>query len=230
MKQSAYIGNRYIVYDDCFLGEQECYSLLDSHEQLLNSQQRGTAIFIDHADYHFVAKHYQRGGLIRYFNKDWYFACHATHSRAFKEWNLLYQLRDIGLPVPKPIASNVELRACFYQADLMTERIDAVPLSQYLMKDVMEQLSWRQLGQTIKQFHQHAVYHEDLNASNILIDSNMQFFLIDFDKARIKSGATWKVDNLFRLRRSLTKYTNKNPGFSFTNENWQQLVASYRDA
>lgn len=230
LKQSAHIENRYIVYDDRFLSEQECYGLFDDHRSLLATQQRGTAIFIDHGDHQLVAKHYQRGGLLRHINKDQYFACSAEQSRALKEWDLLYQLRAMDLPVPSPIALHLELNTCFYRADLVTERLAAEPLSQYLINNDMRPFAWYQLGKTIKHFHQYSVYHDDLNASNILVDSQMQFSIIDFDKACIKPGVTWKVDNLLRLRRSLIKYKAKSPDFHFTDENWQQLMAAYRDS
>ena len=71
----------------------------------------------------------------------------------------------------------------------------------------------------------------DLNAHNILIQSNEKIFLIDFDKGRLLSqGNAWKTKNLMRLRRSLLKLRRLNPSLHFSDEDFGSLVSGYLSA
>ncbi|GIT38036.1 MAG: hypothetical protein Ct9H300mP6_19040 [Gammaproteobacteria bacterium] len=42
---------------------------------------------------------------------------------------------------------------------------------------------WKNTGSCIASFHMKGFYHHDLNIENILIDSDQNVFLLDFDKA-----------------------------------------------
>jgi len=84
----------------------------------------------------------------------------------------------------------------------------------------------------IRQFHDAGVYHDDLNAHNILLAEDM-IYLIDFDKGDIRQGKSWKKKNLARLLRSLHKEQGKasqvQKTFAFSNQNWEQLLKGYED-
>jgi len=43
-------------------------------------------------------------------------------------------------------------------------------------------------GAVIKRLHQARIFHADLNANNILVDEQVTFTIIDFDKAQIMSS------------------------------------------
>ena len=58
----------------------------------------------------------------------------------------------------------------------------------------------------IARFHRAGLDHADLNAHNILFDSNGRGWLIDFDRGVLRIPAThWRERNLKRLLRSLLK-------------------------
>ena len=62
---------------------------------------------------------------------------------------------------------------------------------------------WSLLEKTLKDFYEHNVYHSDLNAKNILIDSNNNFHLVDFDKSYFFYNKKLFYKSIKRLDRSL---------------------------
>ena len=88
---------------------------------------------------------------------------------------------------------------------------------------------WQTIGACIRRFHDASVYHADLNARNILIDSQSKLvYLIDFDKGCIRHlGESWKASNLARLQRSLLKFKSLNQVFYFDQQNWDALLDGY---
>ena len=79
---------------------------------------------------------------------------------------------------------------------------------------------------TIAEFHNHGIYHADLNAGNILISEKL-VYLIDFDHSKqCHPRKMWQNANMKRLKRSIDKLTNNN--HIETNKNkWQQLIEAY---
>ncbi len=158
-----------------------------------------------------VLRHYYRGGLVGKLNKDKFWPEPAAQSRAMAEFSLLWQMRLWGLPVPRPCAALYQKHGFSYSADILIERIPGTTdLAHLLQQRPLTNAEWQQLGALIASFHQHQVYHSDLNCHNILLDSQGQFWLIDFDKCAIRTAAdfpdqSWKTQNLQRLLRSLNK-------------------------
>jgi tRNA A-37 threonylcarbamoyl transferase component Bud32 len=176
-----------------------------------------------------VLRHYQRGGLIAKLLHDQYFGISLNQTRAWKEWNLLQVLTQLQLPVPQPVAARVEKHGLFYRADLVTVLLpDAETLAAKLEKQNVTEQLWRQIGVTIAQFHDHDVYHSDLNAKNIMLDTQGQVYLIDFDQCGFRRNGNWKAKNLERLKRSLRKFKNKNASFNFVESDWDQLMQGYK--
>lgn len=199
----------------------------DSQENRLG---RGTAFIFQHGDMTLVRRHYQRGGLVRHFIRDVYFGWDLHQTRVWKEFQLLMELQARNLPVPTPIAARFQrVSPISYRADLVTEFVpESRTLAQALQKAPLSQNLWQALGHQLKQFHQHGVYHADLNANNILLAEQQRFFLIDFDKGdRRKPDASWQQDNLQRLRRSLDKLALRYDSFYFQEADWQQLLTGY---
>jgi len=88
---------------------------------------------------------------------------------------------------------------------------------------------WADVGKCIRRFHDAGLWHADLNARNILLNSERQAYLIDFDRARFTPGK--KVDgqgNLNRLKRSLVKLWPETR-LSELQPAWVQLKAGYDD-
>lgn len=192
---------------------------------------RGDTCFYDVGDSRWALRHYLRGGLVAKLLKDKYFGLRISRTRAWKEWTLLQQMVDKGLPVPVPVAASVIKKGLFYQADLVTEYIHHTKtLADILEAEVLDKVIWENIGVCIHRFHQQSVYHSDLNAKNILINNENKIFLIDFDQCGFRQGEGWKQKNLERLKRSLNKFTSNTQIFNFSEENWQQLMIGYQSS
>ncbi|AWX14312.1 3-deoxy-D-manno-octulosonic acid kinase [Mergibacter septicus] len=194
---------------------------------------RGVTWFLESQDLfgiNAVLRHYYRGGMVGKFVKDRYYFQHLELTRSFAEFRLLQYLYQQGLPVPYPIAARVIKQGCFYQADILLQRIEnAQDLTKVLQQAPLRKDVWYQIGQLIHQLHHHQVCHTDLNAHNILLqqqDKTIKLWLIDFDKCRIRQGEKWKAENLARLHRSFHKEA-KRMQIHFGNADWQQLLKGY---
>ena len=223
----------YILYDNEYAGkviddwfEPAYWESQQAIEGVANG--RGTTLFVQQHDAHWVLRHYRRGGLVSKLSEDRYLWTGLEQTRAWCEWSLLSDMREQALPVPRPIAARVCKRGLFYTADLLTERIPAArSLSQYLTSQKLDALQWCQVGKVIKRFHQAGIYHADLNAHNIMLNDKDEVFLIDFDRGEQRPVDSWPETNLQRLRRSLDKLKRGLKGFSFEEADWQDLMQGY---
>ena len=180
---------------------------------------------------HLVLRHYYRGGMVSKLSKRSFVFTGYNNTRAYQELALLNRMRELGLPVPKPIAARVTKSLPWLcQNDLLIERIaGAQDLFHYLSKQALTDELWQQVGTTIRTFHQQGVYHSDLNIHNILIDEREKIWLIDFDRCDIRAPESqWQQANLARLERSLHKELGLNAQFAFTPACWQQLLKGYQ--
>ncbi|TQF69660.1 3-deoxy-D-manno-octulosonic acid kinase [Pseudoalteromonas luteoviolacea] len=204
----------------------------DQNAIVTSKQGRAAAWFVKyHGDQVAVLKHYWRGGLIGKLLSDQYLYTGLENTRVFQEFKLLSALDALNLPVPKPIAANVEVRFGIYRADIMTEAITgAKSLCEKLQQQALSIHELTSVGIAIAQFHRQGVYHDDLNINNILFDHAGKVYLIDFDKGNIRPPEKeWQQSNLDRLKRSFKKEAGKWPTFFFTEEDWQTLVEAYQN-
>lgn len=190
---------------------------------------RGVTYFIENASQHWVLKHYFRGGLIGKLINDRYIYTGINNTRAIEEYELLKKMQLLGLPVPTPIAVKITKHLFFYQADILTSRItNAKDIVGLLSQKSISKELWQAVGKAIKQFHQHGIYHDDLNCHNILIDNNNKVWLIDFDRSKQKNiEKNWQEANLERLLRSFNKEKNRLDNFYWHNNDWQHLISGY---
>lgn len=248
-------GSSHILYDASLI-DQPIDKPIDKHVQQLFSFSRGpvdgdvsekekklssqaTGIgrapvkFFPFQDLRLVLKHYYRGGFVAKIISDWYVGFQLEKTRAYREWCLLRTMRNLTLPVPKPVAARVIKKAWFYQADLITVEIEqSETLADYLMHQAISDLLWQNIGCCLQRFHSHNIFHADLNARNILLQkcdkAEANVFLIDFDRGDIRPGGhRWKRDNLARLKRSLEKFKRNHERFHFDENDWQRLLAGY---
>jgi 3-deoxy-D-manno-octulosonic acid kinase len=190
---------------------------------------RGTTYFFRYNDKEFVLRHYRRGGLIGKFLKDQYLYTGVHNTRAWQEFQLLATMRNLDLPVPRPagacVANNGPL---YYRADLISEKIpDANDLHQFLLKAPLDKQTWHNIGLTIRRFHQHQVFHHDLNIHNIMLDSRQKVWLIDFDKCCFKVGDKWKMANIERLKRSIRKEQSLHDQYQVDEFSIKSLLEGY---
>lgn len=245
------IGRSSILYDDSIIGEPDLqlfggvsrdgdYHTKADAQQNISADSttsasragvgRAPVVYVQHEGQPLVLKHYYRGGLVARLSRDCYLGLGVEGSRAFKEFRLLKAMRELGLPVPDAVAARVEKGVLCYRADLVTREIEQVTtLADMLCQRELDEALWKKIGYTIKQFHQHDIYHADLNARNILLDEAGEIYLIDFDNSAMRSGsASWQAANLSRLHRSLMKFKNRHTGFNFSDSDWSVLLDGYK--
>jgi len=192
---------------------------------------RGTTVFVQHGEAVYALRHYQRGGLPARISRDRYLWRSLEQSRAWREWKLLAELYQRGLPVPRPIAARVVRHGLTYEADIATELLNAKPMAEWLMKKRLPSSLLADIGACLCQFHEEGIYHADLNARNILLDEAGKVYLIDFDRGELRSPAEgWRRGNLDRLKRSLDKFRQQERNFAFDDEDWKALLRGYEAA
>ena len=193
------------------------------------AEGRGTTYFFKHHKDEYVLRHYRRGGLIGKVLQDQYLYTGLEQSRAWQEFKLLQHMQSLDLPCPKPIAAKVRKKGLYYQADLISTKIPgAMDLHHILLDSHLASDVWHKIGQTIAQFHNQQVYHHDLNIHNIMLDTELGVWLIDFDKCGIKQGDNWKKSNMARLNRSFEKEKRLN-NIHWQLEDWEMLMSAYNE-
>lgn len=230
--------DRHFIYDADELSDDISASWFDpAHHRsegtcVGEAMGRGTTYIVMLQKRRCALRHYRRGGAMAALLGDRYFWKGLDTTRAWLEWKLLAKMVEMGLPVPKPLAAQVVQSGRFYRADLLTLKIEnAQSLAEILRKKSLPKDVWEQVGKTIQQFHQFGVYHDDLNAHNIMLDQDNRVYLIDFDKGEIRPVAeTWQQQNLDRLKRSLDKLGEIHQEFFVSEDNWWSLARAYEDA
>ena len=194
-----------------------------------SEEGRGTTYFFNFRNHACVLRHYFRGGFISKLSKHSYLWLGLKNSRAYREWQILQEIEKRGLPAPRPIAMRIEISGLTCRSDIVTEEIEgSAALSSILCERPLDEKDWRRIGATIRSFHDKGVFHQDLNAMNILLGSET-CHLIDFDRGRIMTGQWWKDRTLKRLLRSLNKLLRKNDPFYFDPLHWDFLLDGYRE-
>ncbi|NMR24507.1 3-deoxy-D-manno-octulosonic acid kinase [Pseudoalteromonas sp. NEC-BIFX-2020_015] len=193
---------------------------------------RATAWFFCHDKLTAVLRHYWRGGLVGKVLSDQYLYLGLEKTRVYQEFNLMMKLTELGLNVPKPIAAKVSKCGLIYRGDLITQAITG---AQSLL-DVLKQRSFTKqevikVANTIADFHNHGVYHADLNINNILFDETGEVYIIDFDRGELKTPAKkWQQANMARLARSFNKEQGRNQVMHWQQNDWQHLEYAYQSA
>lgn len=191
---------------------------------------RGEVVFVDTPVGACVLRHYRRGGFVARVSTDRYLWTGAARTRSMREFHLLADLANAGLPVPAPVAARYSRQGMYYRADLLTRRIQpSHTLSGALGSGLLDRALAERIGRTIASFHAASIWHADLNAHNILVDSNDTVWLIDFDRGRRrKPKLAWQQANLARLRRSFEKLGARRIE-KFDARFWHPLLAAYHD-
>ena len=194
----------------------------------LGSGGRGNTMFVGNIPRQFVLRHYVRGGMIGKLVKDLYIWTGAEGTRPFREWRMLAKMSDNGLRVPRPAAARYVRRGPFYTADLITVRVPKVhPLSTWIHERAGGEKFWGELGEAIHDFHANGVYHADMNAFNLQIDSSGKLWMLDFDKGKLLPAGAWQQETLNRLHRSLQKLKSLDPTLHYDEQCWQHLLEGY---
>ena len=191
---------------------------------------RSAVLFVRQGKRTWALRHYRRGGAAARLTADRYLWLGLERTRAFREWRLLRELHDHGLPVPNPVAAHVSRSGLTWRGDIITELIaDTRSLASTLAAGRIDDRTWQAVGTTLRRFHDRGVDHADLNAHNVLLAPGLRVFLVDFDRGAVRAGAAWKRRNLDRLRRSLYKIS-RTSGAAFGESDWLRLQEGYRSA
>jgi len=154
-----------------------------------------------------VVKHYTRRGILRHFVSKTYFSLGS--SRADEELRLLLKVRELGLNAPEPVASLTRGKF-FYNARLVTREITNNRSFVDLGSEDEELLTIliQKLVDQINILVQNKIYHIDLHPDNVLFDSDLNVYIIDFDKARIFKGTQRELKKRYmcRWRRAVIKH------------------------
>ena len=108
----------------------------------------------------------------------------------FREFQILKELRESGLPVPVPLAAACERHWLSYRGVLLMEQIpDVTPLQELLTEINPLTPVWEKVGACIREFHRVGLHHADLNVGNILVDQiTSRVYLVDFDRCTLNPG------------------------------------------
>ncbi|WP_064606234.1 3-deoxy-D-manno-octulosonic acid kinase [Photobacterium sp. J15] len=192
-----------------------------------SAEGRGTTWFVQGEKLDMALRHYRRGGLFGKLVADSYCFLGWQKTRCAEEIALLDKLVRGGVRVPRPVAARAIRKGLCYQADILVEKIaEAKDLVGILQKEELPTATWLAVGAMVRKMHDLQVCHTDLNSHNILLDSQQQVWLIDFDKCYEQAGEAWKEKNLARLHRSFIKEQGKR-GIHFSEQCWQALLDGY---
>lgn len=188
---------------------------------------RGEVHFVLSGSATWVLKAYRRGGLVQRLFRHSYLFLGYTNTRMFRELRLLRYLWSKNLPVPRPIAANVERTGMRYGGSILVECLeDTENFADALLERRLPPERWAEVGHCIARLHREGVNHRDLNASNILLRDG-SVWVIDFDGCRLQyfcRGFSQKR-NLRRLHRSLQKLVAR--GAHIEPEHWEVLLMAY---
>jgi len=190
---------------------------------------RGGSSLIEVDDQKAVLRRYHRGGAAGQMFHDQYFWVGQSLTRPWREWDILVRARKAGLPAPEPIAALAHRTYLWYRAALITAYLeDTEMLTQRLRREKLPEDGWYRLGLLIKRMHAEGIRHADLTSDNILMDSQDNFYLVDFDKARIMNQIDdWQWQPLYRFQRSMNK-RHRQQALNFDEDDWQLLMDGYQ--
>ncbi|HSC94113.1 MAG TPA: 3-deoxy-D-manno-octulosonic acid kinase [Burkholderiales bacterium] len=187
---------------------------------------RGTTWFVGAPGEEWVLRHYWRGGRVSRWIADRYLWLGLERTRPFIEFRLTLRARALDLPVPRPVAARVLRAGLTYSGDLITERLPAVPCSSIMAKGTLDAAGWRAAGFCVARCHGAGLDHADLTLNNLLLGRDGVAYLIDLDRAVLRTPGRWASANLTRLKRSLVKLT---PDWTAAKRDdaWRDFMAGY---
>lgn len=193
---------------------------------------RGNTYLInDVNDYHFILRHYWRGGFIGKILKDRFLAGFESSKRAENEFRMLVTMKKMGLPVPTPIVARQIKSFIFVRNDIAIQEVPgAFNLQKILQKRRLTDEEIIKIGGTLGKMFLSGVYHSDLNIKNILIDGADNPWIIDFDKCNFCSvGRRRREAMMNRLKRSFDKELALCPGLQWSDNDFQKLKTAVVD-
>ena len=183
-----------------------CERRPDSSGAVLGGRNSVTGTHIDGLG-SIVIKHYRRGGIRRHLSNRWYLKLGTT--RCQREFELLNTVRDLGIKAPEPIAF-VYRGKLFYRAWLITRQIpQAISLARLATQNIDQaQTVMTSAIEQIVHLIQNNIHHKDLHPGNVVVDSENEVYLVDFDKGYTFSGTRKALRDRYlnRWQRAVIKH------------------------
>ncbi|MEW6076575.1 MAG: lipopolysaccharide kinase InaA family protein [Thermodesulfobacteriota bacterium] len=154
-----------------------------------------------------VIKFYKRGGWMSRLNRDIYLRTLRVRSR--REFECLAWAKKAGVSVPVPVAY-ASHGLLWYRAWLITREIPGhIPFVRFCVTQQEQSLRLiPEIARHIRLLINAGIHHVDLHPGNVLVDQDRRIYLIDFDKARIRSSAGQALARKYQRRwaRAVRKY------------------------
>ncbi|MGV6858042.1 MAG: lipopolysaccharide kinase InaA family protein [bacterium] len=148
----------------------------------------------------------------------------------WREFQLLLDMTQRGVPVARPVAASVDRTGLRYQGAVIRYRlVEADTLRQRLERGQTAEMMWQQAGALLRQFHDLGISLPNIAADNVVINSREKLFFADFTQAFRPSGkgGQWKHRNLEHLLQSLLAARETNPRMAFDDGDWLTLTKAY---
>lgn len=161
-----------------------------------------------------VVRHLSHGGLLAPLTRDLF--PRLGLPRPFNEVMLSVELRRTGIATPEVVAAVVYPTGPFYRGDVARRWVSGtVDLAERLFGEARGDASVRiaalaAAGRLVRDLHYAGVFHPDLNARNILVETveeEPRAYIIDLEKCRMGRSTRGRREIMLgRLRRSLRKF------------------------
>ncbi len=151
-------------------------------------------------------------------------------AEGWREFQLLLEMTNLGVPVARPVAVRVERSGLFYRGSIVRYRlVEADSLRQRLERGQTSELMWQQTGALLRQFHDLGISIPNIAADNVVINSREKLFFADFSQAFRPVGKSdqWKHRNLEHLLQSLLTAREQSKYFAFDDGDWLTLTKAY---
>ncbi len=155
-----------------------------------------------------AVKRYLRGGVMRFLNSRYYLRIGRVRPQV--EFELLEQVRCLGVEAPEPIAFATRGALCYEGWLLMREIAEHGRLAE---TSVLERFGPEKLindlARQVRILIENKVLHVDLHPGNVLVDQSGRVHVVDFDNAAAFDGSERDLRDQYlrRWRRAVIKHS-----------------------
>lgn len=161
-----------------------------------------------------VFKNYFRGGFLGIFNKRLYLKLKGN-IRPLSEILFLNEIKKFNIPVPEPVAAYYSGNI-FYKGGTVTTYIKSpYTLAQFCLKDEKkgEKIFKEKFLPVFEKLIEHKIYHCDLHPGNVVVSTDENIYIIDFDKASYFEGLPFYLRQKLESRWNRAVKKHKLPSF-----------------
>jgi tRNA A-37 threonylcarbamoyl transferase component Bud32 len=156
-------------------------------------------------------KRYAHGGLLRRLTAQRFLS--LGPARSVREFQMLEFVRSLGVNAPLPVMY-VTRGTVFYATWLVMEELQNTRTLVELSEDSSEesarqlQVTMGALGEQLYTLIRNRVLHIDFHPGNVLVGTNGEVHIVDFDKARISNRSSYELRDVYlrRWRRAVIKH------------------------